>query len=226
MRELGLDMGNDVMGPGPGPGSIAEEIHYRVNADGQYQQVMSHELHQQLLAQQAPQGAEPPFPPGPAHGGQTFATTLLLSFSCAPLLKQHLLRTLNMTNDELASLEPVIAEAWDRWDQARRGMPYSHSHPDFPPGAPSNPPYTYPPGAAPPATAEDFRTRFQRAVIVPAPFHAEFPPDAGAEYAATNGAAGPSGTDPDGDASVQGDAIDPHLGGGQSGKDDGMKTDA
>ncbi|KAJ7773027.1 hypothetical protein B0H16DRAFT_1880538 [Mycena metata] len=67
---------------------------------------------------------EPPFPQG-AHGGQTFATTLLLSFSCTPLLKQHLLSSLNMSNEELASLEPIIAEAWDRWDQGRR-MRYDH----------------------------------------------------------------------------------------------------
>ncbi|TFK30291.1 hypothetical protein FA15DRAFT_699832 [Coprinopsis marcescibilis] len=55
-----------------------------------------------------------------ALGGQTFASTLLLSFSCAPLLKAHLLRTLNMTNEELASLEPIIAEAWDKWNAQRQ----------------------------------------------------------------------------------------------------------
>ena|ERR1700722_2890225 len=110
MRELGLDMGNEIM-----PGM--EEVHYRVNADGQYQQVLPHEL------QHNPHAIahhEPPFPQGQPLGGQTFASTLLLSFSCAPLLKQHLLRTLVMTNDELASLEPIIAEAWDRWDHQVR----------------------------------------------------------------------------------------------------------
>jgi hypothetical protein len=75
---------------------------------------------------------EPPFP-GVAQGlgGQTFASTLLLSFSCAPLLKAHLLRTLNMTNEELASLEPVIAEAWDRWNSQVRVHRHSrkwHTH--------------------------------------------------------------------------------------------------
>ncbi|KAL1744957.1 hypothetical protein HDZ31DRAFT_82289 [Schizophyllum fasciatum] len=59
-------------------------------------------------------------PPNSVLGGQTFATTLLLSFSCVPLLKQHLLRTLHMTNEELASLEPVIAQAFDHWDRQRR----------------------------------------------------------------------------------------------------------
>jgi hypothetical protein len=66
--------------------------------------------------QAAMEGQEPPFPQGQPLGGQTFASTLLLAFNCTPLLKQHLLRTLAMTNDELASLEPVIAEAWDHWD--------------------------------------------------------------------------------------------------------------
>lgn len=101
MRELGLEMGGEMMGP-------IEEVGYR-QGDGQYSQVL-HDM------QPIPISHEPPFPQTNLIGGQTFASTLLLSFSCAPLLKQHLLRTLNMTNDELASLEPIIAEAWDRWD--------------------------------------------------------------------------------------------------------------
>ncbi|KAJ7233503.1 hypothetical protein B0H12DRAFT_1239348 [Mycena haematopus] len=228
MRELGLDMGNDIMGPG------MDEVHYRVGPDGQYQQVqMPHELaaqqaHQHLIAQAQqhaaqqqgqggagqPQG-EPPFPQGPAHGGQTFATTLLLSFSCAPLLKQHLLRTLNMTNDELASLEPVIAEAWDRWDQARR---MRYDHPDgFPPGQPYPPPPAvagaYPgPGGPPPP--DDFRGRFQRVMAVPAPFHAAnspFPPPDGqpqgqfaSEFPNPNGAAEYAGAGAGGAVNGQG----------------------
>ncbi|KAF7361192.1 hypothetical protein MSAN_01151200 [Mycena sanguinolenta] len=253
MRELGLDMGNDIMGPG------MDEVHYRVGPDGQYQQVpMPHDLaaaqqaHQHLLAaqqqqqgQQPPPGGEPPFPQGPPHGGQTFATTLLLSFSCAPLLKQHLLRTLNMTNDELASLEPVIAEAWDRWDQARR---MRYDHPDaFPPGSlpppPGQPypppppgvvPVPYPPGAPgapPPGSNDDFRGRFQRVMAVPAPFHHAhpqdpnaFPPPDGqnsqfsAEFGAQNGApANGQGAGAQGGSSHGGEAIDPHLGGGREG---------
>jgi len=109
MRELGIDMGNDVM-----PGM--EEAHYRAAADGQYHQVLPPELQQQLPPHPPMPHHEPPFPQGAPLGGQTFASTLLLSFSCAPLLKQHLLRTLAMSNEELASLEPIIAEAWDRWD--------------------------------------------------------------------------------------------------------------
>ncbi|KDQ33084.1 hypothetical protein PLEOSDRAFT_1080471 [Pleurotus ostreatus PC15] len=97
MRELGLEMAPDMV--------PMEEMRY---PDGHYQQVLQHELQQPQI--------DPPFPPGPPIGGQTFASTLLLSFSSTPLLKQHLLRTLNMTNEELASLEPIIAESWDRWD--------------------------------------------------------------------------------------------------------------
>lgn len=104
MRELGLDMGNEIPG--------MEDPQYRVNADGQYQQVM------QQQPQPPPQAGDIPFPPQGQLGGQTFASTLLLSFSCAPLLKAHLMRTLHMNNDELASLEPVLAEAWERWDHA------------------------------------------------------------------------------------------------------------
>ncbi|KAJ7159869.1 hypothetical protein C8R43DRAFT_1233899 [Mycena crocata] len=230
MRELGLDMGNEIM-----PGM--DEVHYRVNAEGQYQQLMPHEMqaqvqaqaaHQHHLAQQAaqahaqgqpPQG-EPPFPQGPAHGGQTFATTLLLSFSCAPLLKQHLLRTLNMTNDELASLEPIIAEAWDRWDQGRR-IRYEQEQQGFPPGPVPGPgdPSQYPPppnGEAypPPYPTDDFRGRFQRVMTVPAPFRSSFnspaaPGEGGADTPSSASGAG----------SVNGaavDAIDPHLGGKDS----------
>jgi hypothetical protein len=61
---------------------------------------------------------EPPFPEGQQLGpGETFASMLLLSFSCTPLLKQHVLSTLQMTNEELTSLGPIIADAWDRWDR-------------------------------------------------------------------------------------------------------------
>lgn len=108
MRELGLDMGNEIMQSIP-------DVHYRNSPVAQYPAVIPHDL-PQMPPPHAPIPHEPPFPQGPPIGGQTFASTLLLSFSCAPLLKQHLLRTLNMTNEELASLEPIIADAWDRWD--------------------------------------------------------------------------------------------------------------
>jgi hypothetical protein len=94
-----------------------EEVQYRVNGEtGPYQQVLPHELQQHPHAMAH---HEPPFPQG-IPGGQTFATTLLLAFSCAPLLKQHLLRTLHITSEDLASMQPLLAELWDRWDHQVR----------------------------------------------------------------------------------------------------------
>jgi hypothetical protein len=57
-----------------------------------------------------------PFPQGQQLGGETFASALLLSLSCTPLLKQHMLRTLQLTDEELASLELAIAEAYNNWN--------------------------------------------------------------------------------------------------------------
>jgi len=92
-----------------------EEMQYRLAAaDGTPFGALQHDMGGQPI----PGQPDPAFPPG--HGGQTFASTLLLSFSCAPLLKQHILRTLSMTNEELASLEPIIAQAWDQWDHQVR----------------------------------------------------------------------------------------------------------
>lgn len=114
LRELGLDVPNEIM-------SGMDDPHYRT-PDGQFHQVLPPEL-QQLAPPPPPIPHEPPFPQGAPLGGRTFASTLLLSFSCAPLLKQHLLRTLAMTNEELASLEGLIAEAWDRWDHQVSSYP-------------------------------------------------------------------------------------------------------
>ena len=102
MRELGLDMTSEML-------QGMEEVQFRVNGENQFQQVIPHDL-------QHPNPSDPSFPQPPMTGGQNFASTLLLSFTCVPLLKQHLLRTLSMTSEELASLEPVIADAFDQWD--------------------------------------------------------------------------------------------------------------
>ncbi|OCB88040.1 hypothetical protein A7U60_g4825 [Sanghuangporus baumii] len=56
----------------------------------------------------------------PSVDGQTFAATLLLSLSCSPLLKAHLLQGLGATNEELESSEDALSAAWDQWDRARR----------------------------------------------------------------------------------------------------------
>lgn len=97
-----------------------------------------------------------------AFGGQTFASTLLLSFSCAPVLKSHLLRTLHMTNEELASLEPVIAAAWDQWNHERRMYATQASSSK---AEPAPVPYQ----ANNPASNE-FRARFRHSIAVPVPF--------------------------------------------------------
>ncbi|KAI0064516.1 hypothetical protein BV25DRAFT_1822878 [Artomyces pyxidatus] len=159
---------------------------------------------------------EPPFPQGPL-GGQTFASTLLLSFSCAPLLKQHLLRTLSMTNEELASLEPIIAQAWEQWDHQRR-MHYAQQAqvanavqkpPDghalaeassAPYGdvgmADHAPQYTVDPSHP---QANEFRARFHRSLVAPSPFR-------------TFGAPQPNSTSSS-SASVPGsESLDPHMG--------------
>lgn len=237
LRELGLDMGNEMM-----TGSM-DDAQYRYSSDGQYQQVLPHEL--QGHSSGPPQMQEPQFgqsgpsagPPAPGLGGQTFASTLLLSFSCAPLLKQHLLRTLHMSNEELASLEPILAEAWERWDHARRahyaeqaakaGIPY-------PPVVAVDPSLT---GEGPsqlaaalqtagtanassnsavgdsPQQTNEFRERFQRSLVTPAPFRSSF--GNGEDGSHDNAAGGDSSSTPS-SASVSstttnGEVLDPQL---------------
>ncbi|KAF9045742.1 hypothetical protein BDZ89DRAFT_1058705 [Hymenopellis radicata] len=77
--------------------------------------------------------------------------------SCSPMLKTHLLRTLNMTNDELTSFEPIIAEAWERWNIARQG--------GFPPTLETTMEGLFQQGGG-----EDFRARFHRPLVAPTPF--------------------------------------------------------
>ncbi|KAH9012290.1 hypothetical protein EDB85DRAFT_1944114 [Lactarius pseudohatsudake] len=211
LRELGLDMGNELGVQG------LEDMQYRIATEGAPFGALQHDLGQQPL----PGQPDPAFPPG-HHGGQTFASTLLLSFSCAPLLKQHILRTLSMTNEELASLEPIIAQAWDQWDHQRR-IHYAHQaqaavgagkppdgHPlgEVPPppapfaatvdmgDAQVAPPPFPPTDPNQPPQANDFRARFHRSLVAPSPFRSFAPPQ----------------------PSAPADGIDPHLGAEQSPK--------
>ena len=48
--------------------------------------------------------------------GEIFAFSLWQSLSWAPLLKQHLLKDLQVTNKESDSLPSVLEEAFDNWD--------------------------------------------------------------------------------------------------------------
>ncbi|EPQ57792.1 hypothetical protein GLOTRDRAFT_114429 [Gloeophyllum trabeum ATCC 11539] len=188
-------MGNEIM-----PGM--ENGQYVNGMPPEFDQMMPPEMREQPgppPPPHPPMGHEPPFPHGQPLGGQTFASTLLLSFSCAPLLKQHLLRSLSMTNEELASLEPVIAHAWDQWDQQRRmhyaeqakaaGGTYEH---------PVNHGYTDP--SQPPPT--DFRARFHRPLVAPSPFQQA---SAAASSSPPSSAPGQPSSDP----------IDPNLTNGQ-----------
>jgi hypothetical protein len=56
--------------------------------------------------------------PDPQLGGpgEIFAWTLLLALSWAPFLEQHLLKDLQVTNKEFASLPLVLEEAYNNWD--------------------------------------------------------------------------------------------------------------
>ncbi|KAL0576090.1 hypothetical protein V5O48_005889 [Marasmius crinis-equi] len=112
----------------------------------------------------------------PVNGGQMFATTLLLSFSCAPLLKQHLLDSLRMTNDELASLEPLIAGAWEQWNAQRQNR---YEPPQQPFNQSTTPSISESSSSAGSTTnnrkslvAEEFRARFSRSIGTPTPYQA------------------------------------------------------
>ncbi|KAJ3546797.1 hypothetical protein NM688_g5470 [Phlebia brevispora] len=228
MRELGIDMGNEFA-------QGVEEVQFRIDEHGVYQQVLPHELQHAHLH---PGMHEPPFPQGQVNGGQTFASTLLLSFSCSPLLKAHLLRTLNMTNEELASFEPIIAQAWDHWDQQRRLHYGAPKPPDgslqdggvsatgaLPPGylasitAPVGHPSPY--GIHDPAASatNDFRERFHRPLIAPSPFRSSVlstpphqPQGVGPSLTTQAQTPGQQSRSPTLESSSPGGPLDPQLG--------------
>ncbi|KAK2464538.1 hypothetical protein APHAL10511_003445 [Amanita phalloides] len=219
MRELGLDMGNEMI---PGMEDYRIPPH-----DGPFHLPPELQSHPP-----PPMGHDqpPPFPQGQLNGGRLFASTLLLSFSCDPLLKQHLMRTLHMTHDELASLEPVLADAWEHWDHQRRmhfAAEKQGSVAQAPPdggssvqGSAPNGPHPYPP--PPPANGDnEFRARFRSSIEVPPPF-STYPPNARVDPAISSAPAGSSGPA----AGVSSDSIDPHLGGQPSASTDAPKSNS
>jgi len=128
-----------------------------------------------------------------------------------------------MTNEELASLEPIIADAWDHWDHQRR-LHYNQQASEAVkggPGAMPGPSTTYtiadhmPNGAAPlPFTGEhshdaaEFRTRFQRSVLAPSPFRT-VPSETQATTPSSTTASNVSGPPSDGiDSHLSGDLSD------------------
>ncbi|KAK7043865.1 hypothetical protein VNI00_008031 [Paramarasmius palmivorus] len=188
MRELGMDMGNEV---NSGTSSDPE-----ISFDPAYQELLQHGETPSTLSYPPP--LPPPFPetalPPNANPGQIFATTLLLSFSCAPLLKQHLLNNLRMTELELASLEPLIAEAFETWNRKRQQQQQYDSNQAFTPNQPTG--VFTPDSASTPSSSatstpgesisgtgtsassggsNDFRARFRRPVVAPSPFQAQSP---------------------------------------------------
>ncbi|KIK70098.1 hypothetical protein GYMLUDRAFT_236528 [Collybiopsis luxurians FD-317 M1] len=183
MRELGMDMGNDVSGGAQGPSAgAAGQIPYGVDAQAGFHAAMISPpppgMIQQSVSDDPNENSFTPNLATQGHGGQMFATTLLLSFSCAPLLKQHLLNSLQMSNEELASLEPIIADAWDQWDRQRRQpqQPFDASQPPYTAQQSfvPNPSNSAPPDVNPTsATANEFRARFHRSLVVPTPFQAQ-----------------------------------------------------
>ncbi|KAH7107727.1 hypothetical protein BKA62DRAFT_825183 [Auriculariales sp. MPI-PUGE-AT-0066] len=101
MAELGLAMGHD--------GSAALPLYYDPHGMMHPPPHMSEELAHTDYPMVQPNTSP----------GQTFASIVMLAFQCAPMLKQHLLRQLAMTGEDLQSLEPSIAGCFDQWNQQR-----------------------------------------------------------------------------------------------------------
>lgn len=111
LMELGVQMGEG--------GLIPEELTYTLNPDGTYAPAHPPPDGNALAgpSNELAEGENAFLPNGTAQtGGQTFAGYVLLALSCSPLLKQHLLRQLHMTNEDLSSLEPVLCAAFEQWD--------------------------------------------------------------------------------------------------------------
>lgn len=98
MAELGLAI----------PSNPSDPLGYRMNEDGEMEVI-----HDANVAAQAGGPGNGAFPATP---GQTFAHLLMTSATMNHNMKHHLLRTMQMTNEELASFEPIIAAAWDHWN--------------------------------------------------------------------------------------------------------------
>ncbi|KAF9262385.1 hypothetical protein L218DRAFT_945246 [Marasmius fiardii PR-910] len=173
MKALGLDPVETEVGQIPANQDDVADYH-QLSQSQQYQQLLQGSGPPQPHNNNSAMFYPPPVPqiPGtstPATtGGEMFATTLLLSFSCAPLLKQHLLDSLHMTNEELASLEPLIADAWEQWNAQRQERFEPSQQPSVASDTSESTSST--PSARPATIANDFRTRFQRSVVTPAPF--------------------------------------------------------
>ncbi|KAJ3729609.1 hypothetical protein C8R42DRAFT_171341 [Lentinula raphanica] len=183
MRELGMDMGNDISDNVHAPSTEEQAgLSYSVDAPAGFHAAMISPppppppgIVQQSITDDTNENSFPQTIATQGHGGQMFATTLLLSFSCSPLLKQHLLSSLQMSNEELASLEPIIADAWDQWDRQRRQHQQPFDTSQFPSqhSFVQNAANSTPQDVSTASAANEFRARFHRSLIVPTPFQAQ-----------------------------------------------------
>ncbi|KAF8552011.1 hypothetical protein OG21DRAFT_1416861 [Imleria badia] len=197
MRELGLDTTGEML-------PSIEDVQFRVNGQNEYQMLaeLGHAMNPQ----------DPSFPQQPMSGGQNFASTLMMSFSCAPMIiKQQFFRTLSITGEDLAALEPIIADAFDQWDHQRhmhfaqqaaaKAADGSMAGPSAPPFPDMNDPSTN----EPPPHPNDIRARFHRSLVAPSPFRNFNPAESTTATTST-----PTSTPGSGPPS---DPIDPHLSG-------------
>src|ERR1700761_6081782 len=100
------------------PTNPTDPLGYRMNEDGEMEPV--HDAN--AAAQAGPGGVPGAYPATP---GQTFAHLLMTSATLNHNMKHHLLRTMQMTNEELNSFEPIIAAAWDHWNHQVRLILFS-----------------------------------------------------------------------------------------------------
>jgi len=123
-----------------------------------------------------------------------------------------------MTNEELASLEPIIADAWEHWDHQRR-LHYAQQAADAAKasGAIPGPSSAYPQvdqhmsnGASSASyanehahqQASEFRSRFQRPLVAPSPFRT---------FTADTQTTTPTSTATSNASGPPSDVIDPHI---------------
>ena len=116
--------------------SILQELTYTLGPDGNYTPAHPPQTGENEIAGSSHDIAvgENGFLPNGAgqSEGQLFASFVLLALSCSPLLKQHHLRQVHMTNEDLLSLEPVLCAAFEQWDMHVRPIQpsnlFSYSH--------------------------------------------------------------------------------------------------
>ncbi|KIO27136.1 hypothetical protein M407DRAFT_233621 [Tulasnella calospora MUT 4182] len=118
-----------------------------------------------------------PPPEGPPGGspGETFAGYMMLAFSCAPMLKAHVMATMGMAEGDLHAVQQLIASAWDQWNHMRHLPTHQQASSVPAQGSAEHVPFAegsgVPSAAGPaPTPVEYFRERFQRTMAQPSPY--------------------------------------------------------